>query len=73
MEKLYGRKEAAKTLGISPNTLDTAKNKGLITFVQYVPNGCVYFTEAALREYIAKYTHRSKPIRLHDTYRNARK
>ena len=53
MEKLITRKEAAKLLGISLTTLDEARNNGLISYVQYVPNGCVYFTNANLQEYIA--------------------
>ena len=42
MEKLITRKEAAKLLGISLATLDEARNSGLISYIQYVPNGCVY-------------------------------
>lgn len=49
MEKLITRKEAAKLLGISLATLDEARNSGLISYIQYVPNGCVYFTSAYLR------------------------
>ena len=56
MEKLISRKEAAKMLGISIATLDAARNSGLISYVQYVQNGCVYFTDAGLQEYIAKCT-----------------
>ena len=52
MEKLISRKEAAKLLGISIATLDAARNSGLISYVQYVQNGCVYFTDAGLQEYI---------------------
>ena len=55
MEKLISRKEAAKLLGISIATLDAARNSGLISYVQYVQNGCVYFTDAGLQEYIAKW------------------
>ena len=44
MEKLITRKEAAEILGISIATLDAARNNGLISYVQYVQNGCVYFT-----------------------------
>ena len=47
MEKLITRKEAAKLLGISLTTLDEARNSGLITYVQYVPNGGVSFTDAS--------------------------
>ena len=48
MEKLITRKEAAKLLGISIATLDEARNSGLISYIQYVPNGCVYFTDTAI-------------------------
>ena len=50
MEKLITRKEAAEILGISIATLDAARNNGLISYVQYVQNGCVYFTAAGLQE-----------------------
>lgn len=73
MEKLITRKEAAKLLGISLTTLDEARYSGLISYVQYVPNGCVYFTDAGLQEYIAKCTHRAKPSEKRDTIRNMRK
>ena len=72
MEKLITRKEAAKILGISIATLDEARNSGLISYIQYVPNGCVYFTDASLQEYIAKFTHRAKPVEKYTTYRKAR-
>lgn len=61
MEKLITRKEAAQILGISIGTLDAARNNGQISYVQYVPNGCVFFTDSGLQEYIAKCTHRAKP------------
>ena len=54
MEKLISRKEAAKILGISIATLDAARSSGLISYVQYVQNGCVYFTDAGLQEYIVQ-------------------
>ena len=73
MEKLFTRKEAAKLLGISLTTLDDARNSGLISYIQYVPNGCVYFTDAALQEYIAKSTHRARPMEKRSTYRNVRR
>ena len=73
MEKLITRKEAAKILGISLTTLDEARNSGLISYIQYVPNGCVYFTHTSLQEYIAKSTHRAKPIEKRPTYRNVRR
>ncbi len=72
MEKLITRKEAAKILGISLATLDAARTDGLIAYVQYVNNGCVYFTELGLQEYIARSTHRAKPKEVNDTYRRPR-
>ena len=45
MDKLITRKEAASILGISVKTLDAARTDGLISYVQYVENGCVYFKE----------------------------
>ena len=72
MEKLITRREAAKLLGISISTLDEARNNGLISHIQYVPNGCVYFTDTGLQEYIAKCTHRAKPMEKRTTYRNIR-
>lgn len=72
MEKLFTRKEAAKFLGISLTTLDEARNSGLISYIQYVPNGCVYFTDAGLQEYIAKSTHRARPMEKRATYRKVR-
>lgn len=57
MEKLYTRKEAATILGVSLGTLDAAKAKGRISYVQYTENGSVFFTELGLQEYIAKFTH----------------
>ena len=61
MQKMLTRKEAARLLGISIATLDAARTSGQISFVQYVENGCVYFTEESLQEYIARATHRAKP------------
>ena len=50
-----------------------ARNNGLISYVQYVQNGCVYFTSAGLQEYIAKCTHRAKPAEKNATYRRPRR
>ncbi|WP_104803036.1 DNA-binding protein [Blautia marasmi] len=72
MEKLITRKKAADILGISIATLDAARNNGLISYVQYVENGCVYFTDTALQEYIAKCTRRAKPVEKSGTYRKPR-
>ena len=63
MEKLLTRKEAAKELGISLTTLDEARFAGRISYIQYVENGRVFFTEASLQEYMAKAYHRAKPRR----------
>ena len=62
MEKLITRKEAAEILGISIATLDAARNNGLISYVQYVQNGCVYFTAAGLQA--VSYTHLTLPTRI---------
>lgn len=72
MEKLISRKETAKILGITVARLDQARNDGLISFVQYVENGCVYFTEEAIQEYIARCTHRARPAESQATYRKRR-
>lgn len=72
MDKLITRKEAASILGISVKTLDAARTDGLISYVQYVENGCVYFTEVGIQEYIAKCTHRAKPMECAATYRKPR-
>ena len=74
MVNIYSRKEAAKYLGISLSTLDEAKNSGKIEYIQYVPNGCVFYTETALQAYIARSTHRAIPVNeIRSTYRNRRK
>ena len=62
MEKLLTRKQAAEYLGISIATLDKARFEREIAYVQYRPNGCVFFTEQALQEYVARAVHRAKPI-----------
>lgn len=73
MEKLITRKEAAKILGISIATLDAVRNSGQISYIQYVENGCVYFTDSGLQEYVAKCTHKARPIGNITTYRTPRK
>lgn len=60
-KKMLTRKEAAEYLGVSVTTLDSARNAGKISYVQYVENGSVFFTETALQEYIARCTHRAVP------------
>ena len=73
MEPLYTRKQAAQMLGISITTLDTARKEGLISYIQYVPNGSVYFTSTGIQEYIARHTHKPKPKEIRATYRTPRK
>ena len=48
LEKLITRKRA-ENLGISIATLDAARNNGLISYVQYVQNGCVTLPQRAFR------------------------
>lgn len=72
MEQMITRKEAAMLLGISITALDQARSTGQISYVQYVENGRVYFTETALQEYIARSTHRAKPLDHSPTYRKPR-
>ena len=71
MEKLINRKDAAKLLGVSLATLDEARSSGLITYIQYVPNGCVYFTDESLQEYIGNIylgkSHRYKEVKMFET------
>ncbi len=74
MEKLLTRKEAAEYLGVSLTQLDEARRQKRIAYVQYVQNGCVYFTHQALEEYVARATHRAGPINAgRETYRNPRR
>lgn len=73
MEKMISRKDAAKILGISVTTLDAARLSGQISYVQYVPNGCVFFTKESIQEYIAKCLHRAHPTEMKQTYRKRRK
>ena len=72
MENLISRKNAAKILGISLDRLDQARSSGAISFVQYVENGSVYFTEEALEEYVARCTHRARPAENLPTIRKRR-
>lgn len=72
MERLITRKEAAARLGISTKTLDVARSRGQISYIQYVQNGCVYFTEKNIQEYIARRTRQAKPVQVTATYRRRR-
>lgn len=53
-------------------SLDNARYAGIISYIQYVPNGSVFFTEEAIQEFIAKSTHRALPNANRDTYRKRR-
>ena len=72
MEKMITRKEAASILGISNATLDSARINGQFSYVQYVPNGCVYFTPNCLKEYINRNTHKARIVEAKSTYRKPR-
>lgn len=72
MEQMLTRKDTAKRLGISLSTLDAARRTGLISYVQYVENGCIYFTETGIQEYVAKCTHRARPKEKEMTFRKVR-
>jgi len=72
MEKLLKRKEAAIVLGIGVRTLDAARMKGQISFIQHEENGCVYFTESALQEYVARGIHKAKPKEINTGFRGSR-
>ena len=49
MERMITRKEAAAFLGISIATLDAARVNGQISYVQYVPNGCIWASLRAMK------------------------
>ena len=72
VDKLIKRKEAAEMLGLSMDTMDRERMDGLITYVDYVEYGCVYFTEVGLQEYIARSTHRARPKDNNPTFRKKR-
>ena len=56
----------------TPSVAYVARTEDLISYGQYVENGCVYFTEVGIQEYIAKCTHRAKPMERAATYRKPR-
>lgn len=72
MDQVYTRKEAAQILGIGLTALDSARMKGKISYIQYAPNGSIYFTDACLKEYVARCTHKAKPEEKIETYRRPR-
>lgn len=72
MDKLYSRKEAAQVLGISLSKLDRAKAAGLISYIQYVENGSILFSDAALREFVVRNTKKALPLKPRYTARKQR-
>ena len=71
--KTYYTKRSSRNFRYQHCNPGRARNNGLISYVQYVQNGCVYFTSAGLQEYIAKCTHRAKPAEKNATYRRPRR
>lgn len=74
MANLLTRKDAAARLGISVVTLDEARRCGHIAFIQRKEGGKVFFSEDAIAEYLARYTH---PVNIKhkscgETYRRKR-
>ena len=63
--------EDASVVMINAPTSDLCADEAEM-LVQYVENGCVYFTEVGIQEYIAKCTHRAKPMERAATYRKPR-
>ena len=73
MVTLLTRRDAAARLSISDDTLDRLRRAGKIAFIQHTPNGKVWFTEAAIDEYLARSTHPATPaVVVRDTYRRRR-
>lgn len=67
--KVLSRKEAAATLGISVAALDNLRREGKIAFIQYVPNGKVFFSEQDMTAFIAQSHHPATPVPPAITYR----
>lgn len=59
---LLTRKEAADRLGVTVATLDAERAGGHIAFIQRKPGGKVWITEEAIEEYLARATHRARPV-----------
>lgn len=59
---LLTRKEAADRLGVTVATLDSERVGGHMAFIQRKPGGKVWITEEAIEEYLARATHRAKPV-----------
>lgn len=71
---LLTREEAAQRLRISTDTLDRLRKAGKIAYIQHVKGGKVWFTDDALREYVARTTHSAKPPKeVTWTYRKRRR
>lgn len=73
MVTLLNRKDAARMLSISEDTLDRLRKAGKIAYIQHIPNGKVWFTEEAIAEYLARSTHPAAPVvAVRETYRKRR-
>ena len=55
------RKEAAAYLRICADTLDEARRRQHIDYIQYGPSGRVFFTREALDQFAARNTVPAKP------------
>ena len=69
---VLSRKEAAATLGISVAAIDNLRRAGKIAFIQYVPNGKVFFSEQDITEFVAQSHHPASPVPPAITYRRQR-
>lgn len=70
---LLSRKEAARRLNMSEDTLDAERAGGHLAYIQRRPGGKVLITEEAIAEYLARATHPARPIRpMGETYRKRR-
>ena len=73
MSKMLTRKEAAKRLDVSLETLDDLRRRGLLAYVQHCPGGKVWVSEDAILECIARSTHKAAPVNPPvNTYRKRR-
>lgn len=63
MDGLLTRKEAAERLGMTTNTLDAERISGRLAYIQRRPGCKVWITEEAIKEYLARLTHRARPER----------
>lgn len=73
MESLYTKQQAADKLGMSTDTLDRERARGAIAYIQRRPGCKVFFSDAAIQEYLARHTHpATPPAETRVTYRHRR-